>query len=103
VLDPFAGAGTTLKMAMLSGRRWLGFECNPEYVALAHERLRKAEQLLGVLRSAKADRGHDRGLDPLFQSLATQWSGHGRDRGDFGDCSCTGDTRTSMGRVAKLR
>ncbi len=46
VLDPFAGAGTTAKMAMLTGRRWLGFEINPEYVALAHNWLRKAERQL---------------------------------------------------------
>ncbi len=46
VLDPFAGAGTTPKMAMLSGRRWLGFEINPEYVHIAEERLRKAERQL---------------------------------------------------------
>ncbi len=46
VLDPFAGAGTTAKMAMLTGRRWLGFEIEPEYVALACERLRKAERQL---------------------------------------------------------
>jgi DNA modification methylase len=46
VLDPFAGAGTAAKTAMLAGRRWLGFEVNPEYVALAQERLRKAERLL---------------------------------------------------------
>jgi DNA modification methylase len=46
VLDPFAGAGTTAKMAMLNGRRRLGFEINAEYVAIAHERLRNAERLL---------------------------------------------------------
>jgi site-specific DNA-methyltransferase (adenine-specific) len=46
VLDCFAGAGTTAKMALLNGRRWIGFEIEPEYVAIAHERLRKAERLL---------------------------------------------------------
>lgn len=46
VLDPFAGAGTTPKMAMLNGRRWLGFEINANYVAIAQDRLRKAERLL---------------------------------------------------------
>lgn len=46
VLDPFMGAGTTAKMAMLTGRRWLGFEIEPEYVALASERLRKTERQL---------------------------------------------------------
>lgn len=49
ILDPFAGAGTTAKMAFLLGRRWLGFELNEEYVAIAQTRLRKAErQLWGV-------------------------------------------------------
>lgn len=46
VLDCFAGAGTTPKMAMLTGRRWLGFEINADYVAIAHERLKKAERQL---------------------------------------------------------
>jgi DNA modification methylase len=46
VLDPFMGAGTTAKMAMLNGRRWLGFEVEARYVALAEERLRKAERVL---------------------------------------------------------
>jgi len=46
VLDPFMGAGTTAKMALLNGRRWLGFEIDDEYVAIASERLRNAERLL---------------------------------------------------------
>jgi hypothetical protein len=33
-------------MAMLSGRRWLGFEIEDKYVALADDRLRKAERKL---------------------------------------------------------
>ncbi len=39
VFDPFAGAGTTLKMALLNYRRYLGFEINPEYVEVAKQRL----------------------------------------------------------------
>ena len=35
-----------MKMAMLNGRRWLGFEIDAGYVALARERLKKAEKLL---------------------------------------------------------
>jgi DNA modification methylase len=46
VLDPFMGAGTTAKMALLSARRWIGFEINHEYVTIAHTRLRKAERQL---------------------------------------------------------
>lgn len=43
VFDPFAGAGTTLKMARLNFRRYLGFEANREYVEIARRRLRDAE------------------------------------------------------------
>lgn len=39
VLDPFAGAGTTGLVAMAHARRFLGIELNPEYCALARERV----------------------------------------------------------------
>ena len=39
VLDPFAGAGTTGLVALEHKRRFLGIELNPEYVAMAEERL----------------------------------------------------------------
>jgi site-specific DNA-methyltransferase (adenine-specific) len=42
VLDPFAGSGTTLKMAKEFGRRWVGIEISPEYVALAYRRVNAA-------------------------------------------------------------
>jgi DNA modification methylase len=38
-LDPFAGAGTTCLVAKDLGRRFVGVELNPEYVAMAQERL----------------------------------------------------------------
>jgi DNA modification methylase len=43
VLDPFMGSGTTAAVAVQHGRRWVGCELNPEYIALAHERIRAAE------------------------------------------------------------
>jgi site-specific DNA-methyltransferase (adenine-specific) len=43
VFDPFAGAGTSLKMALLNHRRYLGFEINPRFVEIAKRRLREAE------------------------------------------------------------
>lgn len=39
VLDPFMGAGTTALAALDSGRHYVGYEINPEYVTLAAERL----------------------------------------------------------------
>lgn len=39
VLDPFGGAGTTALVAMQEGRQSVICELNPEYAALAHQRL----------------------------------------------------------------
>lgn len=39
VLDPFAGAGTTVLVASCLGRRALGFELNPMYAELARKRV----------------------------------------------------------------
>jgi DNA modification methylase len=40
VLDPFAGSGTTAKMAKLTCRNHIGFEISLEYCDIAEERLR---------------------------------------------------------------
>ena len=40
VLDPFTGSGTTLKVANLTGRRWVGYEPNPAFRKLARERIK---------------------------------------------------------------
>ncbi len=39
VLDPFAGAGTTLLVAKELGRQAIGIELNAEYCAMARDRL----------------------------------------------------------------
>ncbi len=40
VLDPFLGTGTTAAAAVRLGCRYVGFEKDPQYVAIAHRRLR---------------------------------------------------------------
>ncbi len=45
VLDPFAGVGTTLKVAQATGRRWVGFEINAHYAELARQRVREPLRL----------------------------------------------------------
>ncbi len=39
VLDPFLGSGTTAVACLQTGRQYLGFETNPEYVAIASRRV----------------------------------------------------------------
>lgn len=39
VLDPFNGAGTTGKVAILNNRQYIGIELNPDYVELTKRRL----------------------------------------------------------------
>ncbi|MYD46809.1 MAG: site-specific DNA-methyltransferase [Gammaproteobacteria bacterium] len=39
VLDPFMGSGTTAEAALLSNRRFVGYEINEEYVKTSSERL----------------------------------------------------------------
>jgi DNA modification methylase len=39
VLDPFAGSGTTLKMAKKNGRNYIGIEISPEYIDIINKRL----------------------------------------------------------------
>ena len=49
VLDPLCGAGTTLKMARLAGRQWVGIEISREYVEIAERRVREEESLFSEL------------------------------------------------------
>ena len=46
IVDPFVGAGTTTKMAAINGRRWLGIDISEEYVDIAIERMKIAEQMV---------------------------------------------------------
>ncbi len=53
VLDPFLGSGTTVAVAREMGRHGVGCELNPQYAALARERIGKAERP-STFRSEKA-------------------------------------------------
>jgi len=58
VLDPFFGTGTTGAVARRLGRRWIGIEREPRYVALARERIAATlpldESAMGVMPSKKS-------------------------------------------------
>ena len=44
VLDPFAGSGTTLKMAKLYRRKFIGVDISKRYCKIARERVRQAKK-----------------------------------------------------------
>jgi site-specific DNA-methyltransferase (adenine-specific) len=48
VLDPFMGSGTTAVAAVRHDRRFAGFELNPKYFAVAHERMRGTQCALAL-------------------------------------------------------
>ncbi len=68
IFDPFAGAGTTLKMALLNNRRYLGVEFVAAYCELARDRIRNAED------------EHRRQLDEELFGLFDERPPHGRNR-----------------------
>src|SRR5581483_7883650 len=45
VLDPFAGIGTTLKVAHATGRNYVGYELKKEYIDIAEKRVREPLKL----------------------------------------------------------
>jgi site-specific DNA-methyltransferase (adenine-specific) len=42
VLDPFVGSGTTSRVARVLGRRSIGIDINPDYIAMAQKRIASA-------------------------------------------------------------
>ncbi len=46
VIDPFMGSGTTAKMALLNGRKYIGFEVSAEYCEIADERVSNVQTTL---------------------------------------------------------
>lgn len=46
VLDPFMGSGTTGKMALLNGRKFIGIEISEEYYRIAQNRIKNIQQRL---------------------------------------------------------
>ncbi|MEN6300206.1 MAG: site-specific DNA-methyltransferase [Anaerolineaceae bacterium] len=73
VLDPFMGVGTTALAALIHQRRAIGAEIMPEYVSIAKERIRLAEE--GQLRIRPMERTvyepdkADKSLPPRFVEI----------------------------------
>lgn len=48
VLDPFIGSGTTAKMALLTGRNYIGFDISEEYCEIARKRIEEAQDKMAI-------------------------------------------------------
>lgn len=59
VLDPFAGAGTTILKAKELGRRFVGIELNPEYADMARARIGLSPNDPANVRSDDAQQGFE--------------------------------------------
>jgi site-specific DNA-methyltransferase (adenine-specific) len=44
VLDPFCGVGSTCVAAVKAGRRFVGYDTNPQYVELAQKRIAEIQK-----------------------------------------------------------
>jgi hypothetical protein len=51
VLDPFCGTGTTMLAALKLGRKSVGIDISPEYIALATERCRISDETVLTLET----------------------------------------------------
>ena len=56
VLDPFLGSGTTLKAALDLGRNGIGYEINPEYLAMIREKAGGPGDLFGGEREVRIEK-----------------------------------------------
>ncbi len=52
VLDPFCGSGTTCVAAVLTGRRYIGYDIIPEYCEVARQRISQTERSLQAIEVA---------------------------------------------------
>lgn len=93
VLDPFMGVGSTAVAAVRTGRHYVGFDTNADYVEAAEQRVTVEKERLktksGTAPPANA-RGSDNGEMTLNSDVdsfetATNWSGDSGDRNVAGN------------------
>jgi len=71
VLDPFVGAGTTAVAAVRTGRHYVGFDTDPDYIELAEQRIADERERL----EQRTEKQHWRvTVTPSGSSAEPEWS-----------------------------
>lgn len=73
ILDPFNGSGSTGVGALLEGRRYLGIERDPQFVALSQHRLARAAAYQSTLHLVATERAPRGGAAPMEPSAPGAW------------------------------
>jgi site-specific DNA-methyltransferase (adenine-specific) len=60
VFDPFTGSGTTLAVAAMLGRQWLGTELSEDYATKSQKRIEHVQATGETMRSTQQEKGMDR-------------------------------------------
>lgn len=100
VLDPFIGAGTTAVAAVRADRRYVGFDTDPEYVALAEQRVESERASLDMTC------GMDSHRVEITPKSVQKRSGGGQGGGESGVAEgltphvAAGDGRSASARTA---
>jgi site-specific DNA-methyltransferase (adenine-specific) len=66
VLDVFMGSGTTAKSAILTNRRYIGFEISEEYCNIANERVNNALVMLNSGQIISEEKKTEKNKNKLF-------------------------------------
>ena len=68
ILDPFCGSGTTLIMAKLLMRKYIGIEINSEYIKIAESRLGQVDREIEILNELIGDKIQQAGaMEPFLK------------------------------------
>jgi DNA modification methylase len=108
ILDPFMGSGSTLVAARDKGRKAIGFDVNPSFVALAKTRLSQQKLDQQIIKDAEVYRDDSRNILNYMKPSSVDfvmtsppyWNIHNRKRtADYKESRPYSDLKTDLGNT----